>query len=87
VIYRFNDYELDTQRYQLCRSGKPVNIEPQVFDLLIYLVANRKKLVSRDELFDSIWSGKIVTDTSLSNHIKSARKAIGDNGRDQNSIN
>jgi TolB-like protein len=86
VIYRFNDYELDTQRYQLCRLGNLVSIEPQVFDLLHYLLANRGKLVSRDELFDSIWSGRVVSDTSLSNHIKSARKAIGDNGRDQNSI-
>lgn len=86
MIYRFNDYELDTQQYQLSKLGDVVGIEPQVFDLLHYLVVNRGKLVSRDELFDSIWSGRVVSDTSLSNHIKSARKAIGDNGRDQYSI-
>ena len=86
MIYRFNDYELDTQQYQLSKLGDVVGIEPQVFDLLHYLVVNRGKLVSRDELFDSIWSGRVVSDTSLSNHVKSARKAIGDNGRDQYSI-
>ena len=86
MIYRFNDYELDTQQYLLSRLGAMVSIEPQVFDLLHYLVVNRGKLVSRDELFNSIWAGRVVSDTSLSNHIKSARKAIGDNGREQNSI-
>ena len=83
MIYRFDEFELDTQSYQLNKGGSPVAIEPQVFDLLQYLVANRDKLVTRRELFDTIWSGRVVSDTSLSNHIKSARKAVGDNGQQQ----
>ena len=83
MIYRFDNFELDTQRYQLSKGGNPIAIEPQVFDLLRYLVANREKLVTRRELFDTIWSGRVVSDTSLTNHIKSARKAVGDNGQQQ----
>jgi len=84
MIYHINKYELDTQRYQLSgQDGSLISIEPQVFDLLKYLVANRDRLVSREELFNTIWSGRVVSDATLSNHIKSARKAIGDNGQTQ----
>ncbi len=86
MIYRFTDFELNTQSFQLVSGGRPVAIEPQVLDLLKYLIANRERLVSRDELFDKIWSGRVVSDTSLSNHIKSARKAIGDDGKNQRLI-
>ena len=86
MIYRFTDFELNTQSFQLVSGGSPVVIEPQVLDLLKYLIANRERLVSRDELFDKIWSGRVVSDTSLSNHIKSARKAIGDDGKNQRLI-
>ena len=61
MIYQFNVFELDTQRYQLTKNGNQVVIEPQVFDLLNYLIANRDKMVSRQELFDAIWSGRIVS--------------------------
>lgn len=83
MIYRFNEFELDTRSFQLSRSGTPVAVEPQVLELLKYLVVNRGRLISREELFEEIWSGRIVSDSSLSNHIKSARKAIGDNGHEQ----
>ena len=86
MIYRFTDFELNTQSFQLVSGESPVAIEPQVLDLLKYLIANRERLVSRDELFDKIWSGRVVSDTSLSNHIKSARKAIGDDGKNQRLI-
>ncbi len=86
MIYRFSEFELDTQNYQLIKAGNEVAVEPQVFDLLKYLIANRSRLVSRAEIFDEIWSGRVVSDTSLSNHIKSARKAIGDSGRIQSCI-
>jgi len=60
-----------------------VEIEPKVFDLLCYLVKNRDRLVTRDELFENLWRGQVVSDTSLSNQVKAARRAIGDDGRKQ----
>ncbi len=83
--YRFDEFEIeiDTQNYRLSKNGTTIEVEPKVFDLLIYLVVNRDKLVTRDELFENIWSGQIVSDTSLSNQIKAARKAIGDTGQKQ----
>jgi TolB-like protein/Flp pilus assembly protein TadD len=86
MIYRFSEFELDTRSFQLSRAGTQVAIEPQVLDLLKYLIANRDRLVSRDELFAEIWTGRVVADTSLSSHVKSARKAIGDDGRSQSLI-
>lgn len=86
MIYRFSEFELDTQSFQLARAGSQVAIEPQVLDLLKYLIANRDRLIPRDELFEKIWSGRVVSDTSLSNHIKSARKAVGDDGKSQRLI-
>ncbi len=81
--YRFEEFEIDTQNYRLSKNGIMIEVEPKVFDLLSYLVVNRDKLVTRDELFENIWSGQIVSDTSLSNQIKAARKAIGDTGQKQ----
>jgi len=86
MIYQFGEFEIDTQNYQLSNNGTAVDVEPKVYDLLCYLVVNRNKLVTRDELFENIWPGQIVSDTSLSNQIKAARKAIGDNGRAQSRI-
>ena len=86
MIYQFGKFEIDTRNYQLRHDGTTVELEPKVFDLLNYLVANREKLVTRDELFENIWSGQIVSDTSLSNQIKAARKAIGDDGKNQSII-
>jgi len=86
VIYQFGGFEIDTQNYRLSQNGKPIELEPKVFDLLGYLVTNRDRLITRDELFDKIWPGQVVSDTSLSNQIKAARKAIGDNGKTQSSI-
>ncbi|MCK4711077.1 MAG: winged helix-turn-helix domain-containing protein, partial [Gammaproteobacteria bacterium] len=78
--------EVDTLNFHLSESGDPVSVEPQVFDLIVYLMTNRDRLVTRQEIFDKLWSGRIVSDTSLSNHIKSARKALGDDGQKQQVI-
>ena len=86
MIYQFGKFEVDTQNYQLRNDGVTVELEPKVFDLLNYLIANRGNLVTRDELFENIWSGQIVSDTSLSNQIRAARKAIGDDGKSQSFI-
>ena len=81
--YRVGSIDVDTLNYHLSENGNPVAVEPQVFDLIVYLITNRERLVTRQEIFDNIWQGRIVSDTSLSNHIKSARKALGDDGKRQ----
>ena len=86
MIYRFGKFEVDTLNYQLRKNGSPVDLEPKVFDLLAYLVAGRRNLVTREQLFDNLWPGQVVSDTSLSNQVKAARRAIGDNGREQRLI-
>lgn len=86
MIYQLGDIEIDTVNFKLVENGKPVAVEPQVFDLIIYLIEHRERLVSRQELFDKLWPGREVSDTSLSNHIKNARKALGDDGNLQQVI-
>ena len=80
MLYQFNNREVDVDSYQIRVEGKALSVEPKVFDLILYLITHRDRIISRDELFENIWAGKIVSDTSLSNHIKSARKVLGDNG-------
>ncbi len=84
--YRFGDVELDTASYTLTRGDEPVAVEPQVFEVLTYLVEHRDRLVPRTELFDEIWNSRFVTDSALSSRIKAARAAIGDDGRAQRCI-
>jgi TolB-like protein len=84
--YIFADCELDTQVIELRRAGAPVPLEPQVFDLLRYLVEHSDRAVTKDEIHEEIWQGRIVSESALSSRIKSARQAIGDNGRDQRMI-
>ena len=84
--YRFGDVELDTASYTLTRDGASVAVEPQVFEVLTYLVEHRERLVPRTELFDEIWNSRFVTDSALSSRIKAARSAIGDDGRAQRCI-
>ncbi len=84
--FLFADHTLDTDRRELRRSGTPIAVEPQVFDLLTYLVQNRERVVSKDDLFASVWGGRIVADSTLSSRINAARKAIGDSGEEQRLI-
>ncbi len=79
----FNEFTIDTQRHELRRKGKLVAIEPQVFDLLAYLMANRERAVTHDELFDAIWQGRLVSLSTLTSRINAARAAIGDSGASQ----
>lgn len=78
--------KIDLVSKELLRDGKPVPIEPKVFDILQYLLEHRDRMVSKDELVDAIWNGRIVSDSAISSAIKSARQAIGDNGREQSVI-
>ena len=83
MIYCFNQYELDTDQFHLRRSGDLIAIEPLVFDLLAYLIEHRERVVSREELLDNLWKGKVVTDAALGARLKDARKAVGDSGSKQ----
>lgn len=80
MVYRFNNIEINLKQYEIRADNKVLSVEPKVFDLIVYLIEHRACLISRDELFEHVWQGRTVSDTSLSNHIKSARKLLGDNG-------
>jgi TolB-like protein/Flp pilus assembly protein TadD len=83
---RFSQCELDTDRRELRRGGHLTAVEPQVFDLILYLIGNRDHVVGKDELIDGVWGGRIVSDSTLTSRITAARKAIGDSGRAQHVI-
>ncbi len=86
MIYAFEDFELDTDLYELRRGGQRVAIEPQVFDVLVYLVAHRERVVTKAELLDNVWGDRFVSESALSSRIKAARRAVGDDGRAQRTI-
>ena len=86
MIYQFNQITLDTDQFRLCQSGDAISVEPQVFDLLTYLLENRDRVVTRDELLENLWKGKVVTDATLGARLKDARKAVGDSGVKQEVI-
>ena len=81
--YRFAHFEIDPSRHELRQSGEVVHIEPQVFDLIVHFVRNRDRIVSKDELIETIWNGRIISEAALSSRINGARRALGDNGNDQ----
>jgi TolB-like protein len=83
VQFIFANHVLDTSRQELRCGGEGVPIEPQVFDLLLYLLENRDRVVSKDDLFDNIWQGRIVSESTLTSRINAVRKAVGDSGSDQ----
>lgn len=84
--YLFENCALDMARRELNRGGAPVSIEPQVFDLLAYLIRHRDRVVSKDDLLAAVWQGRIVSESALFNRINAARSAIGDSGDQQRLI-
>jgi TolB-like protein len=82
----FGDYLLDAGRRELLRKGEAVHVEPQVFDVLLHLVRNRDRVVTKDDLIASVWQGRIVSESTLANRINAARNAIGDSGERQQFI-
>ena len=86
VQFLFANHTLDTDRRELRRGSEPIAVEPQVFDLLVYLVQNREHVVSKDDLIASVWGGRIVSESTLTSRINAARKAVGDSGEDQKLI-
>jgi len=86
LLYSFEDFSLDTARRELRRSGTPIALQPQVFDLLEYLIRNRERVVGKDDLLAAVWKGRIVSEWNLSTRINAARSAIGDSGEEQRLI-
>jgi TolB-like protein len=86
VQFLFAGHTLDTDRRELHRGAETIAIEPQVFDLVVYLVENRDRVVTRDDLIASVWGGRIVSDSTLATRINAARKALGDSGEAQKLI-
>jgi TolB-like protein len=84
--FLFSDHALDTARRELSRGGEQIALEPQVFDLLVYLLQNRERVVSKDDLLASVWGGRIVSDATLDSRITAARRAVGDSGAAQTLI-
>ena len=83
---RFGDCELSVERIELRRGGEIVDLEPQVLDVLAYLLRHRERMVPKTELLDQIWGNRFVSESALSSRVKSARRAVGDTGRDQRII-
>jgi DNA-binding winged helix-turn-helix (wHTH) protein/predicted ATPase len=84
--YTFGDYTLDTQQYALCHAGIPLKLQPKVFDLLAYLIQHHDRVVTRQELFDTLWPAQYVSEDALERIIVLARRAVGDSGRAQRVI-
>ena len=84
--YFFEEYAFDTDRRELHRGANLVSITPQVFDLLDYLIRNRERVVSKDDLISAVWNGRIVSDAALTTRLNAARSAIGDDGERQRLI-
>jgi TolB-like protein/Flp pilus assembly protein TadD len=84
--YLFEEYAFDTDRRELHRGADAVSITPQVFDLLDYLIRNRERVVSKDDLIKAIWHGRSVSDAALTTRLNAARGAIGDSGEEQRFI-
>ncbi|MGF7206269.1 TolB-like protein [Skermanella aerolata] len=82
----FEDYLLDLDRRELSRGADAIATGPQAFDLLVYLVRNRERVVGKDDLLDAVWDGRIVSESTLTSHINAVRKAVGDNGEEQRLI-
>ncbi len=85
-VFRFGEYSLDADRRELRRGTALLSVEPQVFDLLLFLVRNRDRVVSKDDVLEAVWGGRIVSESTLTTRINAARRAIGDSGEKQQLI-
>jgi pimeloyl-ACP methyl ester carboxylesterase len=84
--YRFGDVELDTDTYELRSAEEPIDVEPQVFDVLVHLLSHRARVVPKEELLDIVWGNRFVSESALTTRIKQARQAVGDSGQAQRVI-
>jgi TolB-like protein/tetratricopeptide (TPR) repeat protein len=83
LIYRFGNYSLDVARQELRHGTELKSVEPKVLDLLLFLIRNRERVVSKDDLITNVWQGRIVSESTLTSRITALRQAIGDTGQDQ----
>src|SRR5918996_2976926 len=86
MIYAFEDHELDLQRYELRYAGKLIKLEPQVFNILVYLIQHRDRVVTKEEILEQLWPGRFVSEATLTSRLMAARRAVGDRGREQRLI-
>lgn len=86
VIYKFDLYQVDTTAFEVSRGAERLTAQPQVIELLILLLSHRDRVVGRDEIFEEVWKGRVVSDTALSSRIKSLRQLLGDDGETQKYI-
>ncbi len=86
AVWRFEGFELDTQRYELRRDGIAIPVEPQVFDVLTQLIVHHERVVTKEQLFDAVWGGRFVGEAALTSRIKAVRRALGDDGESQRYI-
>jgi DNA-binding winged helix-turn-helix (wHTH) protein/TolB-like protein len=84
--FQIGDYVVDTARFRITLGDTSVAVEPKVFDLLVHLIRHRDRVLTREQLFEAVWDGREVSDATLSNHVASARKALGDSGELQRTI-
>jgi TolB-like protein len=85
-LFQFNKFKLDTDRRELRGADGVIHVEPQVFDLLLHFAQNTNRVISKDELIEHVWKGRIVADAALNSRINSARRAIGESGENQTLI-
>ena len=82
-MWTFGDFRLDPERFELTHGDSLVRVEPQVVALLVHLVRHRDRMVPKDEIVEAVWGGRAVSDASISSRVRSARKAVGDDGESQ----
>lgn len=86
MIFKFDAFECDTEKFELRKNGDKVAVEPQVFSIIQFLIENRERMISKSELIDVIWEGRIVSDAAVSSRIRSARSALEDTGKTRRMI-
>jgi DNA-binding winged helix-turn-helix (wHTH) protein len=85
-VYQFADVTVDLDRFELQRAGVPQHVEPQVLEVLAYLIRHRDRLVTKQELMDQVWHDRFISDSAITSRIKAARRVTGDDGERQKVI-
>ena len=86
MLYRFGDFELATERYELRQNSALLHVEPLVFDLILFLSRHAGRVITRNEIVAAVWEGRAVSEATIDGCVKSARRILGDSGDNQNHI-